>query len=327
MFCALSVGEGLLASDILQASPGCVLRAVDSDNTAEAAGQDLSRRYPGRFEFMLGTYTEFAEAASASMPPGEHIDGIVIDTALTPRQARDYERALCIWPSWSGESRQQRLDMRLDRIHGRVTAADVLKHATEKELRALCPTQHWRADSDRVVTSVLAMRQSGRALKTTFDLSAAVRECVQEDFKKGASDAGPRDYRWQRFSRLLFQHVNGIVPEVTSAIVRLFPKLKPGGKIAVIGTVAEYPAVHAACTDITAHSVDVICPLRDQCTRGSTPRDSGPRDSLVEQLVMFLITKAEYASARSSTGPRWTRALVLCDSQGHEIWAPKRPPQ
>lgn len=148
------------------------------------------------------------------------VDGVLADLGFCSDQVDAGDRGL---------SFQQHgpLDMRLDRTRGQ-TAAEVLRHAGERELADLIYQYGEERFSRRIARRIVELRQR-TPLETTEQLADVVRRCVpRPKGKRGGIDPATRTFQALRIA----------VNDELGALERLLKALprcvKPGGRVALI---------------------------------------------------------------------------------------------
>jgi len=144
------------------------------------------------------------------------IDGLLLDLGVSSRQIDAARRGFSY-------SKEGPLDMRMDGRSG-LTAADIVNGWPEKKLSDLFFVFGEEKKSRQIARRIVYMREK-TPLESTTDLADAVRACT------------PARWHIKSLSRI-FQAlriaVNGEMEELADCLVKIYPSLKTGGRVAVI---------------------------------------------------------------------------------------------
>jgi len=206
-------GAGGYTREILAAAP-CRVIGIDRDQSAIARGADLVEASSGRLTLDEDRFSNLAHVARSL--GHDAVDGVVLDLGVSSMQLDEAERGFSF-----------RLDGPLDMRMGGSgpSAADVVAHASERDLAAIIATlgeeRHARAVARAIV------RERGEApIATTRALAEIVSRVVHA--KPGAIHPATRTFQALR----LF--VNEELEELASALAAAEAVLKPGGRLVVV---------------------------------------------------------------------------------------------
>jgi 16S rRNA (cytosine1402-N4)-methyltransferase len=198
---------------------GARVIAVDLDGDAlKAASERLKSYIPDRLELVHGNFRDLAcilEKRSIGA-----VDGILADLGVSSLQLDDASRGF----SFRSDAR---LDMRMD-PDSSLTAADLLKKASEAELAKILWEYGEERYSRRIARAVAARRRA-QPIETTRELAELVLRATP---KKGSG-------RWRihpatRTFQALRIAVNGELDALSSFLDTAPQCLKPGARICVI---------------------------------------------------------------------------------------------
>jgi 16S rRNA (cytosine1402-N4)-methyltransferase len=206
-------GAGGYSRQILAAAD-CRVIAIDRDPIALAAGADLAAAASGRLVLIEDRFSNLAAAARNC--GYDAVDGVVLDLGVSSMQLDESERGFSF-----------RADAPLDmRMGGRgPTAADVIAHASERELARIIATlgeeRHARAIARRIVRA----RERG-PLAGTRALAEIVEQVVHP--RAGVIHPATRTFQALRI------FVNEELQELAAALVASETLLRPGGHAVVV---------------------------------------------------------------------------------------------
>lgn len=203
-----TVGGGGHTALLLGSEPTCRVLAIDQDPMALAAAQEFLAPFGDRVQFWQGNFADFPLSAS-------QFDGILADLGVSSAQLDRPERGFSF-------RFNAPLDMRMN-PQTPLTAADVINHASERELAEIFYEYGEERFARRIARQIVARRP----LYTTQELAQLVVHCLK---------ASPRQriHPATRVFQALRIYVNQELAVLDQFLARSPQGLKPGGRIAVI---------------------------------------------------------------------------------------------
>src|SRR5215211_5584309 len=188
--------------------------AIDRDPAADAYFESFRRRFGSLQPRLL--HGEFSVVLEQLAANDFEADAILLDLGVSSMQLDRPERGF----SYATDAP---LDMRMDPT-AEVTAADVVYHATERELADIFK----RYGEERYARQIARAIGRRRPLATTFELVDAIRSAIPAPARFG--DGHP--------AKRVFQALRIAVNDELGALERTLPAalemLRPGGRLAVI---------------------------------------------------------------------------------------------
>jgi 16S rRNA (cytosine1402-N4)-methyltransferase len=206
-------GAGGHTSLILEAADARVI-AIDRDPTAVDAGAGLVAAAGGRLTLVRERFSALDRVAHAS--GAKAVDGVLLDVGVSSMQLDDAQRGFSF-----------RLDGPLDMRMGRegASAADVVAHASERDLAALIGTLGEERHARAVARAIVAARRDD-----PIESTARLREIVARVVRTKPGDIHPATRTFQAL-RIL---VNDELGELARALAAAERILKDGGRLVVI---------------------------------------------------------------------------------------------
>ncbi|MBV8661059.1 MAG: 16S rRNA (cytosine(1402)-N(4))-methyltransferase RsmH [Candidatus Dependentiae bacterium] len=164
----VTLGGGGHTRAILTSQPDCKVIGMDWDETViNTTGQALKEEFPGRFIPIWGNFSKINAALNKA--GYQKVDGILADFGTSQIQIA----------STPGLSIYQNkfLDMRMSASFFKVTAQDVLKNSSEKELAKIFFDYGQERYSNRIARAIVEARQKN-PLKTTKQLAELIESVV-----------------------------------------------------------------------------------------------------------------------------------------------------
>ena len=209
-------GRGGHARRILAAlGPDGMLIAIDRDPSAEAVARSWA---DARFAFHRAWFSEIAQvldAAGATL-----VDGVLLDIGIASPQIDDAQRGF----SLRGDGP---LDMRMDPARGE-SAAEWLAHVSERELKGVIADYGEERFAQQIARAIVAARALEPVVRTR-QLATIVGQAV------GARGRGDwsQDPATRTFQAIRI-FINQELEELPLALERIVPRLRAGGRLAVI---------------------------------------------------------------------------------------------
>lgn len=164
----VTLGGGGHTRAILTSQPDCKVIGMDWDETViKTTGEALKEEFPGRFIPIWGNFSKINAALHKA--GYQKVDGILADFGTSQIQIA----------STPGLSIYQNkfLDMRMSASFFKVTAQDVLKNSSEKELAKIFFDYGQERYGNRIARAIVETRQKN-PLKTTKQLAELIESVV-----------------------------------------------------------------------------------------------------------------------------------------------------
>jgi 16S rRNA (cytosine1402-N4)-methyltransferase len=191
------------------------LVAVDRDPEAEAVARTW--RDP-RFHFHRAWFSELSDVLDREGLP--LVDGVLLDLGVASPQIDDPARGFSLRTDGP-------LDMRMDPSRG-PSAAEWLSHVTERELRGVIADHGEERFAQQIARAIVAARTLEPVLRTR-QLAAIVAKAVGSRGRGDWSqDPATRTFQAVRI------FINQELQELPLALDRILPRLRHGGRLAVI---------------------------------------------------------------------------------------------
>ena len=192
------------------------LLATDKDPAAIETGRKLMAE-DARFGIVQGSYTMLGHEAQQRGWTGK-VNGILLDLGVSSPQLDDASRGF----SFRSDGP---LDMRMDTTSGE-SAAEWLAHASERDIADVLFEYGEERHAKRIARAIIKTRESEGPIKTTGRLA----EVVAAANPSWERDKHPATRSFQAI-RIAVNDELGALREGLGGII---PRLKPGGRIAVI---------------------------------------------------------------------------------------------
>ena len=206
-------GGGGYSREILAAANSSVI-GIDRDPSALARGVDLVAAAGGRLVLIEDRFSNLA--AVARNRGHEAVDGIVLDLGVSSMQLDETERGFSFRANGP-------LDMRMG--NRGPTAADVVAHASERDLARIIATLGEERHARAVARAIVRTRDT-EPLDTTRSLAETVERIVRP--RAGAIHPATRTFQALRI------FVNEELDELAAALCSAESMLRPGGRLVVV---------------------------------------------------------------------------------------------
>ncbi len=164
----VTFGSGGHTRAILKRDPTCNVVALDWDQTSlDTYGSLLQEEFGDRLMLVWGNFASLYRLVKKIGIA--KFDGILADFGTSQMQIFQKEGF--------SVHRDTPLDMRMSRSHHKETAADILAHATEKELRDIFWTLGEERHTKKIVSAIIQERKI-KPIKTTGQLARLVQKVV-----------------------------------------------------------------------------------------------------------------------------------------------------
>lgn len=191
----------------------CTVYAIDRDPSVAEFAEKLTREFPGRFFWLLGSFSDMLELLAAKGVSS--VNGIVLDIGVSSMQLDRAERGFSF--RFDGP-----LDMRM--AGSGITAADVVNKTEEEDLANIIYQLGEERESRRVARAIVRAREQA-PITTTLQLAEIVRKVVRGT--KGI-DGATRTFQALRI------YVNDELGELTRALDAAEKLLVQGGRLIVV---------------------------------------------------------------------------------------------
>ena len=167
LFVDATLGMGGHSEGILDASPDASVIGIDQDGEALEMAKTRLVRFDERVRFVQANFSEIREAVKDEQPTG-----IIADLGVSSMQLDSGSRGF----SFRFDAP---LDMRMDQDAGRMTAAELLATASEKEIADIIDPYGEERASRKIARWIVEKRDSGQPIETTHQLAELVRRAVR----------------------------------------------------------------------------------------------------------------------------------------------------
>lgn len=210
-------GGGGHTQAILESVPDCIVIAMDWDAQAlEKNGSPLQEQYPDRLTLI---WANFAQIDRKLKKIGiKHVDGVLADFGTSQYQL--FQR-----PGFSF-AQDTPLDMRMSPAHQKITAAQVVNQASEKELVYILQKLGEQPFARSIARAIIQARKE-KPIRTTRQLAALVEKVLAGRIKKRIHPAT------QTFQALRM-YVNNELDNIKAFLPAALRMLKPGGRLVCI---------------------------------------------------------------------------------------------
>lgn len=213
-----TLGDGGHSAELLRrAGRTGRLLALDRDEEALERAQANLKQFAALITFAHSNHAHVGRVCD-ELGFGE-FDGAVIDTGVSSEQLDEADRGFSFM-------REGPLDMRMDRSHGE-TAADLVATLTAAELESLFRKLGEEPDAKRIAAAIVE-RRGMSPIATTKDLADTVVNAL------GRAARLRRRHPATHVFQALRMRVNHELESLAMAIEAILPRLKVGGRLAVI---------------------------------------------------------------------------------------------
>ncbi len=193
------------------------LICVDRDRAALDAAEERLAPWMDRVTLVHSNFDRIDEILDKLSPGG--VDGMLFDLGVSSPQLDDGSRGF----SYKTDAP---LDMRMDREEG-LTAADVVNAWSEEELKRVL----WQYGEEKFaprIAAAIVRRREDRPIATTLELVEVIRSAMPAKALREKQHPAKRSFQAIRIA------VNDELGAVERMLRRAIPRLKPGGRLAVI---------------------------------------------------------------------------------------------
>jgi len=193
------------------------LICVDRDRAALDAARELLAPWMDRVTLVHSNFDRLDEILDELSLSG--VDGMLFDLGVSSPQLDDSARGF----SYMADAP---LDMRMDRDEG-LTAAEVVNVWPQEELRRIL-YQYGEERYAPQIAAAIVRRRADKPLETTLELVEAVKSAMPAKALREKQHPAKRTFQAIRIA------VNDELSSVERMLRQAVPRLKPGGRLAVI---------------------------------------------------------------------------------------------
>jgi 16S rRNA (cytosine1402-N4)-methyltransferase len=211
-------GAGHSREILERTSPEGRLIAVDQDETAVEIGRERLREYGSRVTVVhdnFGNIKNILEKLQVDL-----VDGFLFDVGVSSYQLDNPERGF----SYMEDAP---LDMRMDKEHQTVTAADLLNNADVEEISRIIFTYGEERWAKRIAQFIGEFRKANR-ITSTGELVSIIKKAIPAGARKDGPHPAKRTFQALRIA------INNELEILESVVADATNFLKPGGRICVI---------------------------------------------------------------------------------------------
>lgn len=189
---------------------GASVIAIDRDPNVLPHAERLAADFPGRFEFVAGTFSDLDDLA------GGPVDGVVLDIGVSSMQIDEAVRGFSFMQDGP-------LDMRMTPEGD--SAADLVNTLPEAELANLLYAYGEERKSRRIAQFLVRAR-SEAPIETTGQLARLIEKAIGR--KPGDAHPATRSFQALRIA------VNGELDQLVEGLFAAERLLQPGGRLAIV---------------------------------------------------------------------------------------------
>jgi len=197
----------------LLGAASCTVYAIDRDPNVAVFAEKLTREFPGRFFWLLGSFSDMIELLAGQGV--KSVNAIVLDIGVSSMQIDNAMRGFSF--RYEGP-----LDMRMG--NSGATAADIVNTVEEEDLANIIYNFGEERESRRVARAIVRAREQA-PITTTLQLADIVRKVVRGN--KGI-DGATRTFQALRI------YVNDELGELTRALHAAEKLLAGGGRLVAV---------------------------------------------------------------------------------------------
>ena len=215
LFVDVTLGLGGHTEGMLAASPDATVIGIDQDAAAMKIAKTRLKPYGKRVKFVHANFADIRSAVGKA-----RADGILADLGVSSLQLDSETRGF----SFRFDAP---LDMRMDTESGRMTAAELLATADEKEIADIIYKYGEERVSRKIAKWIVEKREQGEPIETTTQLADLVRRAVRTSPKDKIHPA-TRTFQALRIA------VNGELDIIEQFVTDAVDILKTNGVLAII---------------------------------------------------------------------------------------------
>ncbi|RXG70990.1 putative methyltransferase-like protein 15 [Armadillidium vulgare] len=165
----MTFGAGGHSEAILENFSNVVVYALDRDPETKKFSEELKQKYPSRFHYMLGKFSDLSDLLSQKGISGNFFNGVLMDLGVSSMQFDTPSRGFML-------SQNGPLDMRMGGISDEDTpsAAQILSHIDELSLYKVLKYYGQEKRARLIARGIIESRILFKSLKTTKELAQLV---------------------------------------------------------------------------------------------------------------------------------------------------------
>lgn len=198
---------------------GAELLGLDQDEEALELAKQRLAHFDGSFHFAKSRFADFETHLDAL--GWDYLDGALVDLGVSSLQLDSPERGFSFMHDGP-------LDMRMDARSGRESAAYLVNHWSVEELKAVIDEFGEEPQAGRIARAIVEARVNG-PITSTLQLAGIVEMAYPAKWRATA-----RNHPATRTFQALRLAVNGELEQLRGFLERIVPRLRPGGRVAVI---------------------------------------------------------------------------------------------
>lgn len=212
-----TLGMGGHTEALLRRCPDATVVGIDRDHDAIALASDRLQEFGDRFVAHHGEYDDIAGALARV--GAAKADGILLDLGVSSLQIDEAERGFSY-------AQDAPLDMRMNRDDP-TTAADLLAHATERDLAKILREYGEERFAPRIARAIVRRRESAPITRSA-DLVDLVRGAIPAATRATGGNPAKRTFQALRIA------VNRELEVLERTVPRVIEAIPVGGRIVVM---------------------------------------------------------------------------------------------
>lgn len=213
-----TLGLGGHSEAILKANSNTRVVGIDQDTDAIKFAKKRLEKFDDRIKFVHSNFAEIKQVLKSLQV--QQIDGVIADLGVSSLQLDDGGRGFSF-------RTDAPLDMRMDPNSELETAAGLLERLDEEEIANIIYNYGEERFSRRIARRIVAARENGEPVKTTFELAELARRSVKRS-KKDKIHPATRTFQALRIA------VNKEIEILEEFLRDSVDLLKTDGKLVVI---------------------------------------------------------------------------------------------
>lgn len=196
---------------------GGLLLCIDRDRQALTEGAIHLAAYQDRVRFVHGNFCDLAILLAEQGI--EQVDGMLFDLGVSSPQLDEAERGFSY-------QKDAPLDMRMSR-DDRLTAADLVNEWPREEIKRVLREYGEERFAGLIAAAICRVREE-RRIETTHELVDVIRSCMPAAALREKQHPAKRSFQGIRIA------VNDELGAIAEMLEAAIPRLRPGGRLAVI---------------------------------------------------------------------------------------------
>lgn len=211
----VTFGGGGHTRAILESDPTVKVIALDWDMKALEAGEKLQEEFPGRLSFIWGSFGHLYKLLKKQNI--QTVDGILADFGTSFMQIHEQD-GFSVYNDTP-------LDMRMSSAHFKVTAAEIIRFSTERELCEI----FWEFGEERfarqIVREIIRTRET-HFIRTTKDLADIIERSVGRIYRAKKQKIHPATRVFQALRIFVNKELDNIISFLPIAVNSLAPQAR-----------------------------------------------------------------------------------------------------